>query len=125
MSIIATILFAVSFSAIAAVIAAYITHRKGYEPLMEARSAYERECDRNRNILNGLNVRYIGYPIWGEGKVILAKLHPSFCHKDNCVCVVYCTRDEHQFLVFTDEHGEEIPKTAITYWMDITPFSRL
>lgn len=69
--------------------------------------------------------KYIGSPVWSEGKVVLAKVISSFSHKENDVRVVYANKDKHGYQVFTDENGEEVPKNTILYWMDITNFSKL
>ena len=110
---------------IAAVIGAY-NQKKQYMPLLdEAREAYSRERRRNTEMHNSLCTKYIGSPVWSEGKVVLAKVISSFSHKENDVRVVYANKDKHGYRVFTDENGEEVPKNAILYWMDITNFSQL
>lgn len=119
------VLIMIPVAIIAAGIGAY-NQKKQYVPLLdEAREAYSRERRRNTEMHNSLCAKYIGSPVWSEGKVVLAKVISSFSHKENDVRVVYANKDKHGYQVFTDENGEEVPKNAILYWMDITNFSQL
>lgn len=119
------VLIMIPVAIIAAGIGAY-NQKKQYVPLLdEAREAYSREHRRNTKMHNSLCTKYIGSPVWSEGKVVLAKVISSFSHKENDVRVVYANKDKHGYQVFTDENGEEVPKNAILYWMDITNFSQL
>lgn len=129
MSIITTILLALVIMIPTVIITTWVEayrNKNRYEPLLgEAREAYSRERRRNTEMHNSLCTKYIGSPVWSEGKVVLAKVISSFSHKENDVRVVYANKDKHGYQVFTDENGEEVPKNTILYWMDITNLSKL